>query len=424
MAGRPGSGTRTAVVVIGAGHAGLAMSRRLTERSIDHVVLERRGVASSWRTGRWDSLRLLTPNWFTRLPGLAYDGPDPDGYASAGEVADLLDRYADLVAAPVLTATTISAVRRAGDGYLVDTDRGRWCCAAVVVASGACSLAAVPPVAADVPAGIAVHTPQTYRNPAGLDPRPVLVVGASATGVQLAEEIHRSGRPVTLAVGEHVRMPRTYRGRDIFWWTDRAGVLDERYDRVDDIGRARALPSPQLIGTPERRSIDLDSLAAQGITIAGRLSRIVDGVAQFSGSLANTCTLADLKADRLLGALDHWAATAGIADELGPPERLEPTAAGAGPPRLELDLRRADVGSVLFATGYRPDHSWLDVAVFDRRGRIDHDGGVVRNAPGMYVIGHNVLRRRRSSFIAGAEHDSADLARLVHLHLDRQAAGG
>jgi putative flavoprotein involved in K+ transport len=409
---------RTTVVIIGAGHAGLAMSRRLSDRSIDHVVLERGEVANSWRTERWDSLQLLTPNWLTRLPGLTHDRDDGDGYATAIEVAEFIDTYARFVAAPVVAGTTVTSVTSASHGYDVATDRGHWRCDAVVVASGACNLASLPQVAAEIPPDIAVHTPFSYRNPEDLDVDGVLVVGASATGVQLAEEIHRSGRPVTLSVGEHVRMPRTYRGRDIFWWTDRAGILDERHDDMDDIVRARHLPSPQLVGSPERRSVDLNALAARGIRIAGRLGRVADGVAQFSGSLANTCALADLKLNRLLATLDGWAATAGTDSELGPPERIEPTAVVSRTPVLELDLRRAGIRSILFATGYRPDHSWLHLPVLDARGRIRHVGGVVGDAPGVFVVGYNFLRRRRSSFICGADADSAELARLLHQHLD------
>lgn len=410
---------RTTAVIIGAGHAGLAMSRRLTERSIDHVVLERNEVASSWRTGRWDSLRLLTPNWLTDLPGRAYDGHDPDGYASAADVAEFIGGYARAISAPVLTGTTVTRVSSARRGcYDVTTDRGQWVCDTVVIASGACNLASLPAAADAVPEGVVVHTPLTYRNPADLEPGGVLVVGASATGIQLAEEIHGSGRPVTLAAGEHVRLPRIYRGRDIFWWTHRAGILDERYDEIDDLVRARSLPSPQLIGTPERRSIDLDTLAEQGVTIVGRLGGINDGVAQFSGSLPNICALADLKANRLLATLDEWADEARFDCDLEAPERLAPTSVASRRPVLELDLRRAGIRSVLFATGFRPDLSWLDLPVFDRRGRIRHDGGAVHDAPGVYVIGHPMLRRRRSSFLCGAAQDSAELADLLHAHLD------
>lgn len=415
---------RTTVVIIGAGHNGLAMSRRLSERSIDHVVIERGEVANSWRTERWDSLRLLTPNWLTRLPGRAYDGPDPDGYASAAEVATFVDGYAAQLSAPVHTGTTVTALRASGEDYEVTTDRGRWHCAAVVIASGACNRPALPLVAADVPPDIAVHTPSSYRRPSDLEPGRVLVVGASATGVQLADEIHRSGRPVTLSVGEHVRLPRTYRGRDIFWWTDRAGILDERHEEIDDIVRARSLPSPQLIGTSERRSIDLNSLAAAGVEIVGRLGRIVGCVAQFSGALANTCTLADLKANRLLTRLDAWADALGLDSDVGPPERMEPTSITATRPVLELDLRRAGVRSVLFATGYRPDLSWLELTVVDGKGRIRHSGGVVDGAPGVYVVGYPMLRRRRSSYISGASSDSAELAQLLHGHLDNRASQG
>lgn len=405
----------TTTVIIGAGHAGLAMSRRLTERSIDHVVLERGEVANSWRTERWDSLGLLTPNWQSRLPGMVYDGDDPDGYMGMPEVIDLISRYADLVAAPVRTGTTVTRVSATTTGYEVATDHGDWRCATVVVASGAANVATVPAAANDVPASIASMTPMTYRSPDQLDERGVLVVGASATGVQLADEIRRSGRAVTISVGEHVRLPRLYRGRDIFWWMDAHGVLDERYDEVDDIVRARHLPSPQLIGTPERRSIDLNSLVAAGVAIVGRLGRIRDGVAQFSGSLANVCTLADLKMNRLLATLDEWAA-ATHRDDVDGPDRPEHTSAPSSPV-LEIDLVGHDIGTVLWATGYRPDHSWLDLPVLDHKGRIRHDGGVVCDAPGTYLLGASVLRRRRSSFIHGAEQDSADLATHLHGHL-------
>jgi putative flavoprotein involved in K+ transport len=382
-------------VVVGAGHSGLAMSRHLSARSIDHVVLERGEVASSWRTQRWDSLRLLTPNWMTRLPGWSYQGDDPDGYLSATEVADLVAGYAAFSRAPVVTGTTVTGVRPGGDGFEVSTDHGRWSTRTVVLAAGT-TRGVVPAVARRLPDVFAMTALQ-YRNPDQLPPGGVLVVGASASGVQITEELHRSGRPVTLAVGEHVRVPRSYRGRDILWWLDATGILDERWDEVDDVVRARHLPSFQLVGGS--RTLDLTTLQDAGVRLVGRFAGVRDGVAQFSGSLANVCALADLKLRRLLNAVDEYAGGSG--------ERPEPTLVAKTP--LEISLSSGEIRSIVWATGFRPDFSWLDVPVFDHRGRLVHDGGVTR-WPGLYVLGLPMLRRRRSSYIDGARCDSADLA--------------
>lgn len=399
------------------------MSRRLTERSIDHVLIERGEVANSWRTQRWDSLRLLTPNWHARLPGDAdgsiSDGHDPDGFMTAGETAAMIERYAAEIAAPVVSHTRVERVGPSarGDGYEVVTDRGVWNCATVVAASGGYTRPSVPSVAAGLPPSVASVTPFEYRNPGQLPDGGVLVVGASATGVQLAEDIHATGRPVTLSVGEHVRMPRTYRGRDIFWWTEAAGILDERYDELDDVVRGRHLASPQLIGTPERRSIDLTTLQGMGIRIVGRVGRIRAGTVQFSGGLANVCKLADLKLDRLLARLDDATVAMGIDGDVGPPERFPATRTPTTTP-TEIDLAAEGIRAVVWATGFRADHRWIDLPVFDRRGQVRHDGGIVTDAPGMYVLGLNLLRRRRSSFIAGADQDTAELADHLHRHLD------
>src|SRR5574337_21599 len=260
---RPVAG-KVDVVIVGAGHSGLAMSHCLARRGIDHVVLERGEVANAWRHERWDSLRLLTPNWLTRLPGMAYDGSDPDGYMRREEVVAFIARYARVNAAPVRTGTTVTTVTQDGAGYRVDTDRGRWQCRALVVASGAFSRPCVPRLGAALPAGIAQVTPHQYRNPGQIEEGGVLVVGASATGLQLADELQRAGRAVTLAVGEHVRMPRVYRGRDIQWWMHASGLLDARFDAQDDLNRARGVASPQLAGSRERAIFDLNALTAAG----------------------------------------------------------------------------------------------------------------------------------------------------------------
>jgi putative flavoprotein involved in K+ transport len=410
---------QTTAVVIGAGHAGLAMSRRLTERSIDHVVLERGEVANSWRTGRWPSLRLLTPNWQTRLPGHRYAGDDPGGFMPVAGVVATITRYARLVGAPVRTATTVHTVRAVPQGFQIRANDDLLCARAVVLATGACNLPAIPGVAGAVPPGLTTLTPLSYRDPGQLPDGGVLVVGASATGVQLAAEIHRSGRPVTLAAGEHVRLPRTYRGRDIFWWLEATGLLAERYDEIDDLTRARHLPSPQLTGTPKATMTGLSTLAALGVRIVGRLGRIAGGVAQFSGSLANTCALADLKMNRFLHRADQWATASGLDDELPPPHRFAPTHADPRSP-LELDLTSGEITTVLWATGFRPDHSWLDIPVRDRTGHIRHDGGVVTGAPGLYLLGMPVLRTRASTYIHGAAADSQALAGHLHSFLSSQ----
>ena len=395
-------------LIIGAGHTGLAISHCLTELSVDHVVLERGEVANSWCYERWDSLRLLTPNWQSRLPGFSYSGGDPDGFMSMAEVIDFIKKYAEVIEAPVRTKTTVTSVRYEAGQYHVTTNKGAWLSNAVVIASGACNLPAVPVVGDNVPKGITAVTPQDYRNPKQLDPGGVLVVGASATGLQLADEIQSSGHPVTIAVGEHVRLPRIYRGLDIQWWMDRAGILDESLADIDDIVRARNLPSPQLVGSRDKQILDLNSLTTLGVTLVGKLVSFRDSTAYFSGSLRNVCALADLKMGRLLDSIDEWATNAPECAELEGPERFERTRVEDSP-ALSIDLEQNEIRTILWATGFRPDYSWLDIPVLDRKGRVRHDGGVV-DSPGLYVIGLPFLRRRKSSFIHGTEDDATDIS--------------
>jgi putative flavoprotein involved in K+ transport len=398
------------------------MSRCLSERSIDHVVLERGEVAHTWRTERWDSLRLLTPNWQSRLPGFGYIGDDPDGYRTLAEVIEFIASYADEISAPVITHTTVSSVRNTDPGYMVRTDQGDWQCRAVVIASGACNIADVPTFANSVPPSIMQLTAQEYRNPEQLADGGVLVVGASSSGSQIAYEIHRSGRPVTLSVGEHIRAPRVYRGKDLEWWMDAAGLLDERYDEMDDIARARRVPSLQLAGTPDRSTLDINALTEIGVKLVGRLGGISeDGKAQFSGSLRNMCTLSDLKMGRLLDRIDEWAQKNGFDDAAGPPHRLPPTRVEPAPP-LGMNLTIGEVKAIIWATGYRPDYSWLEVPVLDRKGRLRHDGGVV-SSPGMYLMGTQFMRRRKSALIDGAGDDARDLSAHLTSYLDSRLAG-
>jgi putative flavoprotein involved in K+ transport len=421
---------RITTVIIGAGHAGLAMSRCLAGRSIDHVVLERGEVANSWKTERWDSLSLLTPNWQSRLPGYGYEGDDPDGFRTMPETIAFIEKYAKVISAPVRTDTKVTSLRRTEDGYRVVTEHGEWDCETVVLASGACNTPVIPEIAKLVPSGVAQLTPMQYRNPSQLQEGGVLVVGASASGIQIADEIQRAGRQVTVAVGEHVRVPRIYRGKDIQWWMDAIGLLDERYDRVDDIVRARNVASLQLAGYPDRRTIDLNALTDIGVRLVGRLAGFANDKAQFSGSLRNKCELADLKLNRLLNAIDEWATAERLDDRIPAPQRYEATRVEASP-RLLLDFARSGIKTILWATGFRPDYSWLQVPVLDRKGYVQHDGGIVTGAPGLYLIGMPFLRRRKSTLIDGAGDDARDLSehlaawlrsREPALHTSRQAA--
>lgn len=399
----------TDAIVIGAGQAGLAMSHCLAARGIDHLVLERGRVAERWRSERWDSLRLLTPNWMTRLPGRSYRGADPDGFMTMPEVVGFLDDYA--AGAPVETGVAVRALHPALFGYRLETSAGTFAARAVVVATGQCDLPHIPAMAAALPKAIRQVTPSSYRNPAALPPGGVLVVGASASGVQIAEEIHRSGRPVTLAVGRHTRLPRRWRGRDILDWMDRAGVLDERADQVRDLAAARAQPSLQLVGRPDHASIDLGTLRAIGVRVTGRVVAIDGPRILLRDDLNETTAAAQRTLDRLLARLGAVADREGAPREAHPPP-LRPFA----PSPRRIDLAAEGIRTIVWATGFRRGYAWLRLPVLDAAGEIRHRGGVTP-APGLFVLGLRFLRRRNSNFLDGVGADAEHLAAEVLAHL-------
>jgi putative flavoprotein involved in K+ transport len=414
---------RIDVVIIGGGQAGLAMSRCLTERRVAHVVLERGRVAERWRSERWDSLRLLTPNWQSRLPGFAYDGPDPDGFMTMPEVTAFLERYARRSGAPVEAETPVVSVTREGQGYQVATTRGAWTARAVVVATGHCDVPVRPAMAGRLSTAVAQLVPSQYRRPSQLPPGGVLVVGASASGLQLADELQRAGRDVAISVGHHTRVPRTYRGRDILWWLDVMGVLRERADQVYDVRVSRAQPSFQLVGRPDRATLDLRSLLARGVCVVGRLLDVDGTRVRVEDDLITTTVSADVKLAVLLRRIDEFAAGSGLAAVVGAPEPFEPhwrsfTLAPDG-----LDLRTRGITCVIWATGFRRAYPWLQVPVLDGDGEIRHHGGLTA-APGLYVLGLHFLRRRHSSFIDGVGDDARELAADLSRYLDATARCG
>ncbi|MEM9240062.1 MAG: NAD(P)/FAD-dependent oxidoreductase [Pseudomonadota bacterium] len=407
----------TEVVIIGAGHSGLAMSRALSERSVDHVVLDKGMPGHAWRTQRWNSLKTLTPNWANGFPGMPYDGLDPDGYMPASELADRIVSYADHIGAPVQANCRVERVQRILDRYFVETSQGPIVCEALVLATGAASRSCVPTFAREIPKSIKQITADRYKSPDDLPNGNVLVVGASASGVQLARELQLSGRQVTLAVGNHVRLPRRYHGKDIEYWFDRCGIYDERDTDIPDVSRARLVPSPQLVGGSE---IDLNALQAVGIQLVGRLATVRDGEAIYSGGLANAVTSADLKMHRVLDRIDETLERSDAFDAAHPADRPEPTSIPRNPTLIQ-NLEGGSLSSVVWATGFRPDHSWLDMPVFDRRKQINHSSGVCP-LPGLFVLGLPILRRRRSQHISGAGPDTREVAQHLFQHLDARRA--
>jgi len=388
------------VAVLGAGQAGLAVSRLLTGAGVEHVVLDRGRAAETWRARPWESLRLLTPNWMSRLPGWTYTGLDEHGFMTSREVAAYLTAYARSFAAPVVGGAELESVRPAPEGYRVDTAAGSWTARAVVVATGWCQFPAVPDASRALDRGIAQLTAATYANPSALPGGRVLVVGASSSGVQLADELAAAGRDVVLAVGGHTRLPRTYRGLDILWWLSAMGL----FDRETHPSRGPD-PSLQLIGRADRRDVDLPSLQQRGVSLAGRVVSVEGTRVRFASDLPGTTASADARMAALLHRVDAYAHAVGLDDEIEPPPPPLPAArtdAAVG----ELDLAAAGFGTVLWATGYRRAYPWLHVPVLDAAGEIRHVRGATP-APGLHVIGMRRQTRRSSTFLDGVRHDAA-----------------
>ena len=397
-------------VVIGAGQAGLALSRSLTERGIEHVLVERGRVAQRW-SERWDSLRLLSPNWMTRLPGWQYDGSDPDGFMKRDEVIAFLRRYARSFDAPVEEETEVLSVSRWGEAWRVATDRGTWMARNVVIATGHCQEARIPACARNLSGGVAQISTVDYRNPAQLPDGGVLVVGASASGLQLARELRRAGRQVVLSAGRHFRVPRRYRGRDIHYWLDRTGIMTRPLSDMRDPMGARSEPSLQLVGG--RESIDLQTLAGEGVRLAGRITAIEGTRATFANDLSSSARDADRRMERILERIDRHIAAHG-AERVFPAEAVPARVSVDDGPR-QLDLRAERIGALLWATGYRRSYPWLHADVLD-------DAGEIRNwrgrtpLPGLYVLGLQFMTRRSSSLIDGVGRDAEEIAAHIARH--------
>ena len=392
----------TTVVVIGGGQAGLAVSRLLTELAIDHVVLERGALAHRWRTRGWDSLSLLTPRWYSRLPHWRWTGPDPDGYMSRHELVGYLEDYALSFAAPVAEHTEVLDVRRDLGHFWITTTAGCWRADEVVLATGHNALPRLPGVAAGLGDGVRQLASDDYRNPADLPGGGVLVVGASASGAQIADELAAAGREVVLAVGRHTRVPRRYRGRDVVEWLSRTGAMDRPRASLPDPARPPHEPSMQLVGRADLRELDLASLQSRGVIRAGRLATADGERVTFAPDLPATAAQADDRLRRLLGRIDVVADRDGA--EPAPGDVVRPARTDGAPTRL--DLRAHGISTVVWATGYRRAHPWLHLPVVGADGDVVHRAG--RTAvPGLHVVGAAWQTRRSSALLDGVRHDAA-----------------
>jgi putative flavoprotein involved in K+ transport len=405
---------RTDVAVIGAGQTGLAMSVCLGRAGIDHVVIERGRVGERWLGERRPGLRLLTPAWMTRLPGFTLPSVHPESFLPIQSFAALLGNHAKARSVPLRPGTAVEAVQQWGDRFLLTTSRGLVLVRAIVVATGACDRPAMPGWARDLPSSVEQFTADRFHASA-LPPGGVLVVGASASGAQIAAELAATGRAVTLATGRHVRAPRRYRGRDLFAWLDASGFLRE--PRPVGIGAPKSAPSLPLAGGPvpgQGEAIGLDRLHCLGVRITGRALGMTGSAVHTALTLQSEIQAAEQRRRKLLGLIDEYIA------HTGDPTPSEPDAWSL-PPMIpdaptKIDLRAMGIRSVVWATGYRRTYPWLRLPVLGPDGEIRQAGGITP-LPGVFTLGLPFMRHRSSALIDGVGCDAEALVPQIQRHL-------
>jgi len=411
------------VVIVGGGQAGLAMSYYLTAQGRPHVVLEQGRIAESWRSRRWDSLRLIAPNWSLRLPGFAYPGDDPDGFMGKDEVAAHLETYARSFAAPIQEGLRVIAIERAeaDAGFLVRTEAEPYLAAQVVIATGALQRPRVPPWAADLPASITQVIPYDYRNPQLLPPGAVLVVGSGQTGCQIAEELVRAGRPVFLAMSRSWWLPRRYRGQDASAWLRTLGWMQRTVNELPP-GVRTGQANPQLTGGNGGHDINAHTLSREGVRLLGRLQGIREGNAIFAPDLATTVAWGDEQARRFLQGIDDHIRQHALEAPAGDwPSDLDAAADLPQEAPGELDLAAAGVSTVIWATGYRPDLGWVGLGFLDGEGYPLQRRGMTC-VPGLYILGLDWLHTAGSGIFHGVGDDAAYLAAQLTRHpVDRSS---
>jgi putative flavoprotein involved in K+ transport len=393
-------------LIIGGGQAGLVMSHRLKQRGLDHLVLERHRIGERWRSERWDGLKFQFPNWSVRLPEFSFPHTEPDAFATTAEIADFITAYAAFVAPPIRCGVEVNRLRcRDGaSGFIAETSDGPIAAANVVIATGPYQRAVIPDLLRDDDTVFQVHASR-YLNPDQLPSGAVLVVGSGASGAQIAEELYRAGRRVYLSVGRHTRLPRRYRGRDLIWWLSAMGIdqtpLEQR-------GPSRLLPV--ISGAYGGHTIDFRRFAADGVTLLGRVKAARDGVIDIAPDLGESLANGDTVFATFLDMVDAHVEQHGLNLPQDPDARaMLPDPPSVTEPRRRLDLRRENIGAVIWATGYGVDFSWINVPVLDARGEPVHRGGIT-GVPGLYFLGLQWLSKMSSSFLSGVGDDAAVLA--------------
>jgi putative flavoprotein involved in K+ transport len=410
---------RIETVIIGGGQAGLALSSCLTRLGHEHVVLERGRLAERWRSERWDSLTLLSPNWMTQLPGTRYQGNDPDGFVGRDWVVQFLEDYAAAFQAPLRGGVQAESVQsQAGASrYLVQTTdlvEGSAATIAtrnVVVATGAFQHPKIPPLSAALPPNVLQLSSRDYRNPAQLPPGAVLVVGSGGSGSQIADELCEHGRTVYLSIGRCQRWPRRYRGKDIWTWFNDMGLLDEvgRRHYIDPSYGCTAV----LTGVRGGYDLDYDRFAVAGVTLLGHLQGYENGTLRIANDLQERLDRWDESRTMLTGMIEAYIQQAGLDV---PPDSAQDGAASRAwrrrPPLLEVDLAACDISTVLWATGFSHDFRWLEMPVLDERGDPVQQRGVTA-LPGVYFLGLRRMYTVKSSFLFGVGEDAAYLAEHI-----------
>lgn len=397
---------RVDVAIVGGGQAGLATSWHLKQAGVDHVVLEAGRVAETWRTRRWDSFCLVTPNWSVKLPGAEYAGPDPDGYLNRAELVDTFERWAGAFGPPLRTGCTVTSLEADGDGFLVKLSDGELHARTAVVATGAYQRPFRPAGSEGLAPGVTQIFSEEYRNPQALAPGAVLIVGSGQTGCQLAEELHEAGRKVVLACGRCPWGPRRMGGRDVVWWAHVSGFLDRTPDMLPSPA-ARLIGNIQATGHGGGHDLHYRTLHAAGVELVGRFIGAADGVIRFADDLAESVDFGDGLSKVLLKMIGAYCQTSGV-----PMPDFEFPAPMRIATRNELDVARDGISTVIWTSGYRPDYGWVHFPVFDDMSfPIQIDGRT--RIPGLYFMGVHWMRKAKSSILWGIGEDSEIVARQI-----------